>query len=169
MCRHDGQAETIWSSALGQGHTSRAPALRPCWLAAHNSGFSFSLNQQSPIESGSLFSSHFRSQEQFCLFLEWFQGWSIHYVKQSPFSISITTVKRSSPVYPDFIFYFKKINLDFETRVSVLRCELSFTFCLVVVWLWTTFLATYVCSPRSTCTIVSFSNPNPKGSNLILW
>ena len=42
LCSHHGQTETIWSSVLGQGHTSKAPALCPCRLAARISWFSIS-------------------------------------------------------------------------------------------------------------------------------
>ena len=42
LCRHHGQAETIWLSVLGQGHTSKAPTLRPYWLAARTIEFSIS-------------------------------------------------------------------------------------------------------------------------------
>ena len=42
LYRYHGQAEVISSSALGQGHTSRAPALCPCWLVARTSELSIS-------------------------------------------------------------------------------------------------------------------------------
>ena len=110
LYRHHGQTETIWSSVLGQGYTSRAPALRPCWLAMCINWFSISPEPSYYDRKWKPIFDPFRAARE--IFASFSTGSSagLYIMSYKPFSISTITIINGLKIvdlnHLDFDFHF---------------------------------------------------------------